>query len=68
MYSQSLQHQLVHAHIQDLHRLRQPRSTEPITTVGRTATRRRRRLQLAAYLARASERFVGHAPPQAYAF
>ena len=60
MYSPSLQHLLVQAHIQELHRSRQTWSTQPITTNDRAATRHRNAAQLSAYLARAIERFGGH--------
>jgi hypothetical protein len=66
MYSPSLQHLLVQDHIEDLHRSRRTRSTQPITTNERIAARDRH--ALSACLARAIERFVGHAAPEAYAF
>ena len=65
MYSPSLQHRLIQAHIQDLHRSRQTRSTQPITTSVRTATPHRHTPRVGAYLARAIERFVGHPGPEA---
>ena len=68
MYTPSLQYSLVHAHIQDLHRSAQTRSRQSITAMGRTAIRKRRRLQLSIYLARASEHFAGQSAPEAYAF
>jgi hypothetical protein len=68
MYSPSLQHLLVQAHIQELHRSRQKRSTQPITTSDRTATRHRNAVKLSAYIARAFERSVGHPGPEAPAF
>jgi hypothetical protein len=68
MYSPSLQYSLVQVHIQELHRARQTRSAQPITTKDRTATRRRNAVTLSAYLSRAIERFVGHVTPEAPAF
>jgi hypothetical protein len=68
MYSPSLQHLLVQHRIQELHRSRQTRTTQPITTNERIAARRRPAAKLSAYLARAIERFVGHPAPEAYAF
>lgn len=68
MYSPSLQHLLVQDHIQDLHRSRQTRSTQPIITNERIAARHRYAAKLSAYLARTIERFGGHPAPEAYAF
>ena len=68
MYSPSLQHRLVQDHIQELHRSRQRRSAQPITTNERIAARHRNAAKLSARLARASERVVGHPAPEAYAF
>jgi hypothetical protein len=68
MYSPSLQHLLVQDHIQDLHRSRQTRSTQPIITNERIAARLRQAAKLSAYLERTVERFVGHPAPEAYAF
>jgi hypothetical protein len=68
MYSPSLQHLTVQDHIQELHRSRQTRNPQPITTNERIAARHRYAAKLSAYLARASERFVGHVAPEAYAF
>ena len=68
MYSPSLQHLLVQARIQDLHRSRQTRSTQPIITNERIAARHRYAAKLSAYLEHAIERFVGHPAPEAYAF
>ena len=68
MYSPSLQHLLAQDHIQELHRSRQARTAQPITTNERIAARHRHATKLSAYLARALERFVGHPAPEAYAF
>jgi hypothetical protein len=65
MYSPSLQHLMVQHHIQELHRFRQTRSTQPITTNDRATTRHRNAAKLSAYFARALERFGGHAGPEA---
>jgi hypothetical protein len=68
VYSPGLHQLLVQARIQELHRSGQTRNSDPITTMGRAATGRRRRRQLFIYLSRAIGRFVGHAAPEAYAF
>ena len=68
MYSPSLQHLFAQAHIQDLHRSRQTRSTQPIITNERIAARHRNAAKLSACLKRAIERFVGHPAAEAYAF
>jgi hypothetical protein len=59
---------LVQAHIQELHRSRQARNAQPITTNERIAARHRTAAKLPAYLARAIERFVDQSAPEAYAF
>jgi hypothetical protein len=68
MYSPPLQHLLVQAHIQELHRSRQAWSTQPITTNERIAARYRNTAQLSAYLLRTIEHLVGHPDPAAPAF
>jgi hypothetical protein len=68
MHSPSLHHLLVQAHVQELHRSRQARITQPITTNERMAERGRNAAKLPAYLARAIERLVGHTAPEAPAF
>jgi hypothetical protein len=68
MYSPSLQHLLIQAHIQELHRFRQTRHAQPITTNERIAARHRNAAKLPAYLARAIERLAGQPVPEAYAF
>ena len=68
MYSPSLQHLLLQAHIQERHRSGQTESTQPITTDDRTATRRRNATKFSAYLTGASERFVGYSAAEAPAF
>jgi hypothetical protein len=68
MYSPSLQHLMIQAHIQEPQRYRQTRTTQPITTNERIAARYRNPAKLSAYLARAIERFVRHPAPEAYAF
>jgi hypothetical protein len=68
MYSPSLQHRLVQDHIQELHRSRQTRSAQPITTNERIAARHRNAAKPSTCLTRAIERFVGHPAPEAYAF
>jgi hypothetical protein len=65
MCSPSLQHLLVQAHVQELHRSRRALSTKPIATTGRIVNRRRSAAKLASYLASAIERFVGHPGPEA---
>lgn len=67
MYSPTLQHLLVQARIQELHRSRQVSSAKPITTNERIAARHRHATKLPAHLARAIERFVGQSAPEAYA-
>jgi hypothetical protein len=59
---------MVQDHVEELRRSRQTRSAQPITTNERIAARHRRAAKLSAYLARASERFVGHVVPEAFAF
>jgi hypothetical protein len=68
MYSPSLQHLLVQANIQELHRSGQTRSARPITTSDPTATHQRNATKLSAFLARAIERLVGRPGPEAPAF
>jgi len=68
MYSPSLQHRLVQDHIQELHRSRQTRSAQPITTNERIAARHRHAAKPSACLIRAIERFAGHRAREAYAF
>jgi len=68
MYSPSLQHLLLQAHVQERHRSGPKRSTQPITTNGRTATRHRTAAKFFAHLARAIERIVGFSGPEAPAF
>jgi hypothetical protein len=68
MYSPSLQHQLVGANIQELHRSCHPSTAQPIATMAGTAIRRRRRLRRSIYFWPVIDRFVGHAAREAYAF
>jgi hypothetical protein len=68
MYSPYLQGLLVQAHIEELHRSRQTRNAQPITTNARIAARNPHAAKLSAYLSRSIERFVGHPAPEAYAF
>jgi hypothetical protein len=68
MYSPSIQHLLVQDHIQELRRSRQTWNAQPITTNERIAARHRHAAKLSAYVARATERLVGHPAPKAYAF
>jgi hypothetical protein len=63
MYSPSLQHLFVQAHVQELHRSRRTSSAKPITTTDRTVTRRRNTVKLSAYFARVIEHLVGHPGP-----
>jgi hypothetical protein len=67
MHSPSLQCLWVQAHIEELHRSRQTRNTQPITTNELIAARHRNAVKLPVYLARAIERFVGQSAPEAYA-
>ena len=68
MFSPHLQHLLVQAHIQEVQRARQTRNAQPLVTNERMAARHRHAAKLSAYLKRATERFVGHPAPEAYAF
>ena len=68
MYSPSLQRLLIEARTQELHCTRQTWSAQPVTTMGRTAIRKRRKLRRSIYLSRALDRFAGRPAPEAYAF
>lgn len=68
MYSPSLQHLMLQAHIQELHRARQSCSLQPITTNERIAARHRNAAKLFAVLGRAIDRFGGQPDPSTHAF
>jgi hypothetical protein len=67
MSSPSLHHLFEQAHIEELHRSRHTRTTDPTTTNERIAARDRSTRRMPGWLSRRIERILSYPVPTAYA-